>query len=546
MSPRRSTGSRSESLTWRADQLQEAIETGGTELISDAAIAGQRVVAKVRERWALKGGRTVVSLAGATGSGKSTLFNQLVGHTVADISARRPTTSRATAAIWGDEDATDLLNWLGVNQRHHLSAEGDQSDLDGLVLIDLPDFDSRELANRVEADRVLERSDVFVWVTDPQKYADARLHEDYLSALKEHETVMMVVLNQIDRVSEEGGVEGIKDDLKALVAADGAGDFTIYGTSARMGLGVSDVRQAIGSVVAERNAAENRLVGDLRTSATSMLSMVGETEIASSDVVSDDLLTALKQAAGVPVVLDAVQKEYLIQSKLNTGWPFSRWLSALRPDPLKRLRLGDDRAGSSGISPSDVRAVLGRSSLPPPTPAARSAVQLASRRVADRASEGLPPLWADAVSRAASPDDSSLADGLDQAVFSTSLRTGNPFWWSLLRFLQFVLAVATVVGFVWLAAIGVIGWLQMDIGVPTWGPLPIPAVLFVGGILAGLLLAMIARAMAGAGAKRRRALVEKRMDESVGKVAKQHIRVPVTTVLDRHRQTRQQLESAVS
>ncbi|UJH70701.1 GTPase [Ornithinimicrobium sp. INDO-MA30-4] len=308
MSPRRSTGSRSESLTWRADQLQEAIETGGAELISDAAIAGQRVVAKVRERWALKGGRTVVSLAGATGSGKSTLFNQLVGHTVADISARRPTTSRATAAIWGDEDATDLLNWLGVNQRHHLSADGDQSDLDGLVLIDLPDFDSRELANRVEADRVLERSDVFVWVTDPQKYADARLHEDYLSALKEHETVMMVVLNQIDRVSEEGGVEGIKDDLKALVAADGAGDFTIYGTSARMGLGVSDVRQAIGSVVAERNAAENRLVGDLRTSATSMLSMVGETEIASSDVVSDDLLTALKQAAGVPVVLDAVQR----------------------------------------------------------------------------------------------------------------------------------------------------------------------------------------------------------------------------------------------
>lgn len=546
MSARRSTGSRSESLTWRADQLEEAIETGGMELISDASTAGQRVVSKVRERWALKGGRTVVSLAGATGSGKSTLFNQLVGHTVAEISARRPTTSRATAAIWGDEEAAELLNWLGVNQRHHLDAGGEQSDLDGLVLIDLPDFDSRELANRAEADRVLERSDVFVWVTDPQKYADARLHEDYLSTLREHETVMLVVLNQVDRIADEGDVQRIQADLRALIAADGAGDFTVYATSARMGMGISELRQAIGAVVAQRNAAESRLVGDLRTSANTMLGMVGESEINGSDVVSDDLLGALKQAAGVPVVLDAVQKEYLIQSKLNTGWPFSRWLSALRPDPLKRLRLGDDRAGSSGITPSDVRAVLGRSSLPPPTPSARSAVQLASRRVADRASEGLPPRWADAVAEAASPDDESLADALDQAVFGTSLRANNPFWWSALRFLQFLLAIATVVGFLWLATIGVIGWLQMDVGVPSWGPLPIPAVLFVGGIAAGLILALIARALAGAGARRRRNLVEKRMNDSVGKVAKEQIRLPVSTVLDRHRQTRQQLESAVS
>ena len=29
---------------------------------------------------------------------------------------------------------------------------------------------------------MLELVDLFVWVTDPQKYADARLHDDYVAA----------------------------------------------------------------------------------------------------------------------------------------------------------------------------------------------------------------------------------------------------------------------------------------------------------------------------------------------------------------------------
>ena len=55
--------------------------------------------------------------------------------------------------------------------------------LDGLVLLDLPDFDSREMSHRSEAERVLELVDVFVWVTDPQKYADALLHDEYVRQL---------------------------------------------------------------------------------------------------------------------------------------------------------------------------------------------------------------------------------------------------------------------------------------------------------------------------------------------------------------------------
>lgn len=540
------------SLTWRADQLEEALETGGDQLDPAAAQSAREVVERVRERWALKGGRTVVSLAGATGSGKSTLFNALVGENVSTIGARRPTTSTATAAVWGNEDPGPLLDWLAVPRRHQVPEPAGASghgpagaaDLDGLVLIDLPDFDSRETSHRVEADRLLARSDVFVWVTDPQKYADARLHEEYLATLQDHETVMIVLLNQIDRVQDSAAVYKIKQDLSRLVAADGAGDFEVIGTSARTTLGVDRLRDAISAVVKERNAAEHRLRGDLSAAARTLAQGVAPTEPASSDISDDKLRQALSQAAGIPIVLGAVHKDYRRRSTAHTGWPFTRWLSGLRPDPLRRLRLGDDRAGGAGVAPSDVGAVLGRSSLPPATPAARSAVELATRRVGERAAEGLPIRWAEAVEDAATPDDSTLTDSLDQAVLSTSLRARDPFWWSALRFVQLLLALTAVAGLLWLVALAVVGWLQIDLEVAYWGPLPAPSVLLVGGLLAGLLVAAVGRALGRAGAARRKALVADRMETSVDGVVEAQITRPVAAVLQRHRQTRQHLESA--
>ncbi len=127
-----------------------------------------------------------------------------------------------TAAIWGDADASELLDWLAVDKRHVVEAAATRHDgptgsassgaLDGLALLDLPDFDSRELAHRVEAERVLELVDVFVWVTDPQKYADARLHDDFVSIISRHGAVTLAVLNQCDRLSE-AGVKAVVSDL---------------------------------------------------------------------------------------------------------------------------------------------------------------------------------------------------------------------------------------------------------------------------------------------------------------------------------------------
>ena len=535
-------------LTDRADRLASAVDVGGHQLDPTAAEQARGVVQRVQERWALKGGRTVVALAGATGSGKSSLFNALAGEDVSVISPRRPTTAEAGAAVWGEEPAGELLDWLGIHNRHQVTTTADNVGLDGLILVDLPDFDSRELRHRVEADRILERADVFVWVADPQKYADARLHDDYLRPLRHHDPVMLVVLHQVDRLRSTEDVERVRDDLRRLVRDDGAGDHDVWATSARTGQGVEELRARLGEVVAARNAAEARLVADVRTSAEDVGRGVAGTTPTFTEETDARLHRALRDASGVPVVLDAVQRDYRRQARTRTGWPFTRWVGSLRPDPLKRLRLGDDSAGPTGIAPSDVRAVLGRSSLPSPTPAARANVQLATRQVGEDAGTGLPPRWADAVVEAASPAQDTLSDALDQAVVGTPLRARNPAWWSVVGALQLVAALVAVVGLGWLVLLAVLGFLQMpsDPLAFSWGPVPIPLALLLGGVLAGWLLALLSRLAAGVGARRRRDQVEERLDEAIDEVAFQHVRRPVMAVLDRHEKTRQLLDQAAA
>ena len=208
----------------QAEALDAALAAGGDQLDADDVAAARQIIAKVGQRNALAGDHTVIALAGATGSGKSSLFNALAGQELAQIGATRPTTSTPSAAVWGDDPAGPLLDWLAV-PRSARRVGPDQEPrtsgraLDGLVLLDLPDFDSREMSHRREAERVLALCDVFVWVTDPQKYADALLHDEYVQQLTGHSAVMLVVLNQVDRLLSESAVEACREDLVRLLEA---------------------------------------------------------------------------------------------------------------------------------------------------------------------------------------------------------------------------------------------------------------------------------------------------------------------------------------
>ncbi|HRC07718.1 MAG TPA: 50S ribosome-binding GTPase, partial [Miltoncostaeales bacterium] len=155
---------------------------------------------------------TVVALAGATGSGKSSLFNAIAGAQIARSGVRRPTTSTAEAVTFGGESADGLLDWLQVPSRH---IHPDPA-MEGLVLLDLPDHDSFAESHRAEVDRLVEVVDIFCWVVDPQKYADAALHDGYLKRFGGHGTVTLVVFNQMDRIPEDQRPSEIRDNERLV------------------------------------------------------------------------------------------------------------------------------------------------------------------------------------------------------------------------------------------------------------------------------------------------------------------------------------------
>ncbi|HKX65795.1 MAG TPA: GTPase [Intrasporangium sp.] len=540
----------------RTTALSLALFSGADELDSTAVEQARRVLDHAQERSAIAGDHTVVALAGATGSGKSSLFNALVGEQVAAIGARRPTTAKPTAAVWGESDASELLDWLRVDARHQVgpTSDGDgeiagtlTDKLNGLVLLDLPDFDSRELSHRREAERILELVDMFVWVTDPQKYADARLHDEFVALMAHHDAVTLAVLNQTDRL-DVAAVKVLKNDFAKLLGADGIRGASVLATSAVSGTGVPELLGRLANVVAGKAASRQRLNADIVAAARRLRHGVADAEVAVDRLDRGALDASLARAAGVPIVLDAVARDYRREAFAHTGFLFARWTRGFAADPLRRLRL--DRTGGRPpirveIDGADVRAVLGRSSIPAPSASAVSAVDLATRSFVRQASDGLPVKWAQAVEAAVDQGEGALSDGLDQAMVGTSLRARRPIWWFVVNVIQWALGITAALGLLWLAALWVAGLAQIPTPeTPSLGILPAPLVMLVGGVLVGLLLGVVSRWWARIGARRRTAMIGKRLTEAVANVADERIIVPVDEVLDRHRETRQHLDRA--
>src|ERR671915_400483 len=217
------------------------------------------------ERW-----RRVRGRRHPTGAGKSLLFNALTGTELAAVGRRRPTTSTGLAATWG-AGGDRLLDWLEIPRRHRLETNG----CDGLVLLDLPDFDSVEAAHRLEVDRVVALADLVVWVVDPQKYADEALHGRYLRPLASHAAAMAVVLNQADLLPAPQ-VDAWRKDMERLLAAEGLRGVPVTVASARTGDGLPALQRMLTERVAARDAAVARLAADVDAAARAFAAFCGD------------------------------------------------------------------------------------------------------------------------------------------------------------------------------------------------------------------------------------------------------------------------------
>ncbi|HYP44167.1 MAG TPA: GTPase [Propionibacteriaceae bacterium] len=526
-------------LVQRVRSLGEAADLCEDRVDAEAVAQARRVVEQTDRRLAVSGDATVVALAGATGSGKSSLFNALSGTDLATVGIRRPTTSSALAASWGEDSAEELLDWLQVPRRHAVERDPAMAAaLDGLVLLDLPDHDSTAVAHRMEVDRLVQLVDVLVWVVDPQKYADAALHDRYLKPLAAHADVMMVVLNQVDRLSAAHREQCLRD-LRRLLDSEGLGRLVVLPVSTVTGEGVETLRKALAKQVADKLAAARRLAADV-TAATNGLAAESGTEksAALSKAGIDRMNTSLATAAAVPVVTDAVGAAWRYRGALATGWPALSWLAKLKPDPLRRLHL--DRLGAGGKQKEIDPARVARTSLPGTTGVQQARVDTALRAVSDEAGQGLRRGWADSIRLAARSQQSALPDALDRAVATTDLDLDrHRGWWNVVRVLQWILVAAVVAGLLWLGVAFVLAYLQLPAlpDVRWWG-LPTPTVLTVGGVLLGLLLAALSRIAVEVGARRRVARARSALHGAIAQVSDELVIAPVEGERQRYENAR--------
>lgn len=543
----------------RLAALAEAADLAEGRLGAAAIDRARDVVDRAGVRRSLSVEHTAVALAGATGSGKSSLFNALTGTDLAEVGVTRPTTAHAQAALWHPAGAGPLLDWLGVPLRHTVADRA----ASGLILLDLPDHDSIELSHRLEVDRLVGVVDLLVWVLDPQKYADAAVHERYLRPLAGHRDVMVVVLNQVDRLPERS-VKRCLDDLRGLLAADGLEGVPVLGVSALTGEGVPELRALLDRQVSRRRAWSSRLAADVASAAATLWADTrppaaresepgaGVTPAASREAaavaasprpvpsrvtavaplppervtvpdvtVTKALTRALAQAAGAPIVIEAVAKAHRHRSITATGWPVTRWLRRLRPDPLRRLHL----AGGA------------RSSLPAATAVQVSAVDTALRDVGAAAAEAVPEPWATAVRHAARSREDELTDVLDRTVANATSGgvSRAPRWWRVAGTAQWLTVAAMAVGAIWLLVRFALDYLMLPgFPTPTLGQAPWPTVLLLGGALAGVLIALLCRVFAWIGGRRRARRAAKALRAGIEKVAADLIIAPTGEELARY------------
>jgi GTPase Era involved in 16S rRNA processing len=490
------------------------------ELIADVEGTVDRVGGRLR----LSAKHTVIGIAGATGSGKSSTYNSLVGLELSSIGVRRPTTSWASACVWGSDGAEELLQWLGIPPRHQTMRDSlldfrssDDQMMDGVVLLDLPDHDSTEVSHHLEVDRLVELADLLVWVLDPQKYADAALHDRYLAPYHTHSDVMLVLLNQIDTIPVEER-QSLVDDVRRLLVDDGLPDVKVLAVSAQEGLGMDALRREIQSRVAAKRSATTRAESDIAAAALRLQDDGVPRELAPTEI--QRLEESVGDAAGVRSVAATVGRRARARASQAVTWPPLLLGRLFASDPSKSLTvdLGEDlgRVGGSGGEPA-----------PRVAPVSRELVDSAVRDLTDDASRGLPGPWAESVGRAGAATVAGTTVKLGAGLAGVDLGVDRlPGWVRVVQGVQWLLFAVGLGGAAWWVASAVGGGDAAEVG-----GLPLPAVLCLGGFALGILLAVVCMGLVRSVAKRRSAEVHDDLQDVISEVVSTTVVRPVSQEL---------------
>jgi GTP-binding protein EngB required for normal cell division len=581
-------------LPERLDALASLTQISAARGISPELIAdSEELLRRAGDRLRLSASHTVVAIAGGTGSGKSSLFNALAGATFSPTGITRPTTRHVHACVWGMQGAAPLLDWLGVQRRHRYARasalDAGEVDLDGMLLLDLPDHDSVVTASLATVDRLTKLADMLVWVLDPQKYADDSVHSRYLIPLAGHSDVITVVLNQTDLLTPEQ-VDDCESDLRRLLDSEGLDGAALLPVSARTGAGLEDLRNTLVRTVSVSRASSERIAADIDAMISRFLPYDGglvaagsvtlaapplapssssapsvppwEIDPAELDAIEPsrppwevdgaagaadpepdwavtipagpaaELGTAFVRAAGISAICDTIQSAREIRATRYVAWP----LGSLR----HLRRRNDPLRGPSGASSSSPREVARAAGLP-----RQSDIDNAITDFAGQVSAPLPPPWNGTVKDAARSRSADIPSALRDAV-SDALpardRVGG--WWPLALAWQWLLVLGMIGGIAWMVVIAASHRHHGSVLLTDTALLPWLAVMVVAFALLGALTASGAQNMVLLATDRERDAMETRLRAQATAVAHDLVLLPAGHEIADYERFRHQLSVA--
>jgi hypothetical protein len=454
----------------------------------------------------------VLALIGGTGVGKSSLLNALAGEPVSAASARRPTTSEAVAWIPGDSrgDLEELLAWLGVRDIHEHRDRG----VRGVAILDLPDIDSVDQAHRDRVEILLPKVDAVVWVTDPEKYHDAVLYDDFLQTWLPRLDRQAIVINKADRL-RFGGIDDVRRDLEndvaTRLAVAGRRPPPIIVTSALDGQpDLTELRRWLGRQIEAKRVVRDRIVA---TVSESILDLARDAGIEPTRPPRSFLPPTARRAATQAVsyaVLRQLGMEALEAQAINATRARARARGA---GPLAILTSTVYRMSGRESAAADPNRYLVRwrqhGPLAPAVDAARRALVGPIR--------GAPPAIRPVLAASVEPVglERRLAFAVDRAVARGDRTVPSSPLWPVIGSLQTLATAGIVLSLVWLAI-----WILArppieSLVLPVLGPIPMPFATLVVSLVAGYLLARLLGWHAGWVGRRWAAELRSEIEEAV-------------------------------
>ena len=570
--------------------LKEAIGYGEGRVPETVLLDAAETLERLSQRRELSTEHTVIGFFGATGSGKSTLFNAIAGQNIALSAPTRPTTSTVQAAIWEAEGSEELLDWLGIDKRVYpqtqaLAAEGEATEgnkatggaaapnavtepapglfnrirraaggrgemrtrTGGLILLDMPDFDSVTTTNRDLAARMMRYVDVLVWVVDPQKYADAVIHRDFMVPLAASGAQALCVLNQADKLAP-AEVPAVLASFTRLLQAEGTEAHLLaapIAVSARTGEGVDVLRDLLAQVAAAKSLSLQRTDAQLHATASQLRTYAGGegTVLAGAYALEAEqkLAKACYTSSQAEQVLQAATASYRRAAGQHTGWILTRWMSRLKADPLRRLHLGQQDETKSASKAEKSSGMLGSdsenapelvaSSIPPLSAAQKAGMANAVRQYSNQMADRVEDPWKRSMKEAALSREVELPELLERDMMRIDYglgRTRAP--WVLFNALQWIALLSALVGVGWLTLISGMAYLQIQLPpapTPEGSPVPLPTLLLLLGVLLGIASAGVGRLLTAMGSRYYARKLRGRLQTGVEKAVQTCVVAPI-------------------